>query len=105
MPRWEPQAQGIPQGTLAVNNVPAKNTTNSKKLRRKFVEISGMAARRARQGHAIYQNIIGRSATGGIGRFGLEIIRGGQHGLFALLDQPARQHGRSVFLKVLIEQS
>lgn len=100
MPRGEPQTQGIPQGTLAVNNVRAKITTNYEN----FVEISGTAAGSARQRHAIRQNIIGRGAALGFDGFRLQIIRSCQYRLFALLNEPPGQHSRSVFFKVLVQQ-
>lgn len=107
MPRRKNQAQGIPQGTPAVNNVRAKKQTNSENLERGAVRISGTAARSTWQRVEICQicqNIIGRTvAVGSRGWRGGGVV-GGQDRTLALLDQPAREHGRGVFLEILIQQ-
>jgi hypothetical protein len=69
---------------------------------------SGMASRRAarcrRRGGLIREEIIGHRMCSVRARFRPGDVVRDLPGTFALLHQPARQHGRSVFLQPLVEQ-
>jgi hypothetical protein len=104
MPRRKREAQGIPQGTLAVSNVRAEKQTNSEKRLRSAGESSGATARSTRQRDVICQNIIGRSMAVGAGRLWSDGIIHGEDRTLALLDEPAGKHRGSVFFHVLIEE-
>lgn len=104
MPRWHCEAQGIPQGTLAVDNVGAKKQKLSESEVRRAGGSSGVTARSTGRSGTIHQNIIGRRlavARSGL-RAGLEFR--GQDRAFALFHEPASEHGRGVFLEPLIEE-
>jgi hypothetical protein len=103
MPRRINASQGTPQGTLAVNNVRAKKQTNNENQLKRAAESSATGRSRTRQGHTIGQNIIGRTMSVGAGQLGIHRLFHGEHGAFALLDQPARQHGGSAFFQVLVD--
>jgi len=104
MPRYKRRAQGIPPGTLAVNNVRAKNKNQSKNWTRRAGESSGMTARCAGRSGTIRQNIIGHGMTVGASRLPIGRIFHGENGTLSLLDQPAGEHGRRIFLEPLIQQ-
>ena len=96
--------QGTPQRTLAVINVRAKKGTVGANWAPSAAELSAMAARISRRYHSIRQNIIGHALAIGPGRLRLQGLSPGGHGAFALLHEPARQHGGSVFLEPLVQQ-
>lgn len=104
MPRWSGGAQGAPPGTLAVNNVRAKEQLQSKNTARSAVESSGTSPRCAWRNETIREKIIGHRMSVGARGFGRGRIFRGKDGALALLDQPASQHGGRVFLEPLVEQ-
>jgi hypothetical protein len=104
MPRRGGREQGIPQGTLAADNVHVKKEKQSKNRKRGAEECSGAAARGARRTGMIRQNIIGRRVSVGGRGLGLRRIFNGQDRTFALFDQPAGKHGGGILLQPLIEE-
>lgn len=104
MPRQNGVAQGIPQRTLAVNNVRAKRLKNNQNRVRSAGENSGTAARSTLRSDTIRKKIIGHRMAVGAGGFRRRSIFGGEDGAFTLLHQPASKHGRSVLLEPLVEQ-
>jgi len=105
MPREDRDAQGIPLGTLAVNNVRAKRLKTSKNVMRNAAPGSGMAARTIGWNESIRQKVIGRTMAAWRSSLGwCRFFHRSVHGEFPLLDKPASETGGGVFLEPLIEQ-
>lgn len=105
MPRGNKDAQGIPLGTLAVNNVRAKKRIASKSVVRNAVAGSGTPARTIGWNEPVHQKIIGRTMTVGRSGFGRSgFFRRRVHGEGTLFDEPAGKIRGGVFLEPLIEQ-
>jgi hypothetical protein len=82
----------------------AKNKSKRHETVRHADETPGSPTGSARRNDTIPQKVIGRTTPLVFGRCG----RGGSHfaedGAFALIHQPASQHGRGIFLEVLIQE-
>ncbi len=90
----------LPVTPAAANSRPGKHET----LRRAY-ETSGSLTGSARRNDTIPQKVIGRTAPPVFGVRGCGNSLFTEHGAFALIHQPARQHGRGIFLEVLIQES
>jgi hypothetical protein len=90
------------------NDYGFKKTDQRHAARRRTKRIcSAAAASFAPRSVEIRQNIIGHRACGLQTRLGLcadRVRHVGARGTFAMLDQPARQHGRGVFLHPTVQQ-
>ncbi len=104
MPQRSGEAQGIPQGTLAVNSVRAKKQKQSNGAVRSAGESSGATARTAGRSGTIRQKIIGHRVAVGANGLRPGRVFQGENRAFALFDQPAGEHGGGVFLEPLIKQ-
>jgi hypothetical protein len=82
----------------------AKNTPKRHETLRRADETSGSHTGNPRRNDTIPQKVIGRTTPlvfGGCGR-GSSLF--GEDGAFALIHQPASQHGRGIFLEVLVQE-
>jgi len=82
----------------------AKNKPKRHETVRRAGETSGSPAGSARRNDTIPQKVIGRTAPLVFGRCGRGSSHFAEDGAFALIHQPARQHGRCIFLEVLIQE-
>ena len=82
----------------------AKNKPKRHETVRRAGETSGSPAGSARRNDTIPQKVIGRTAPLVFGRCGRGSSHFAEDGAFALIHQPARQHGRGIFLEVLIQE-
>ena len=89
----------LPLAPAAAKIKPKKHET----LRRAD-ETSGSSTGSARRNDAIPQKVIGRTTPLVFGRCGRGSSHFAEDGAFALIHQPARQHGRGIFLEVLIQE-
>jgi len=93
-----------PPRILPVEPTAGKNKQERHEKVRREDEVSGSSRRSARWNDAVRKNIIGRTSAlvfGGLrGRSGLFA----EDGAFALIHEPASEHGGSVFLEVLVEE-
>jgi len=83
---------------------PAKNKPKRHETLRRADQTSGLLTRGARRNDTFPQKVIGRTTPlvfGGCGR-GRSLF--GEDGAFALVHQPARQHGGGIFLEILIQE-
>ena len=89
---------------LPVIPAAAKNKLQRQEISRRADETSAWSTGSARRNHTIPQKVIGRTTPLVFGRCG----RGGsffsEDSAFALIHQPACQHGRGVLLEVLIQE-
>jgi len=105
MPRLNHKVQGTPSETLAESSVRVKRRPQSANPDRSTGESSGAAARGTWWHGTIREKIIGHRMSVGVIGLCRRRFFGGEDGKLALLDEPARQHGGSVFFKPLIKQS
>lgn len=105
-PRCSKEVQSTPRRTLAAYAVRVKKQKQNESSSPRANERSGTAALRARWNESIREKIIGHRMAVGAGGFRIGSGRGShaENGAFALLHQPAREHGRSVLLEPLVQQ-
>lgn len=102
---WSGEAHGMPQQTLAVNNVGAKSATQSPAPKQKSQKRSGAVTKIRGRNEIVRQNIIGRSIAVAGGEIRCrDLLRDGRRKL-TLFDEPASEIGGSAFLEILVEQS
>ena len=82
----------------------AKNKPKRHETSRRADETSGSHSGCAWRNYTIPQKVIGRTTPLVLRRYGRGGGRFGEDGALALIHQPARQHGRGVFLEVLIQE-
>ncbi len=93
-----------PPRTLPVKPTAVKNRQKRHERVRREDEVSGASSRSARWNDPVRENIIGRTSTLVVGGFGGRSRSFAEDGAFALIHEPAGEHGGSVFLEVLIEE-
>ena len=101
---WNRDDVDTPPLMLPLIPAPAKNKPKRHETLRRAGETSGSPAGCARRNDTIPKKVIGRTAPfvfGGRGR-GSSLFA--EDSAFALIHQPACQHGRGVFLEVLIQE-
>ena len=93
-----------PPRILPVNPTAGKNNQKQHEKLRRGDEESGSSRRSARWNDTVRENVIGRTAALVLG--GLRGRRGlfAEDGAFALIHEPASQHGGGVLLKILVEE-
>ena len=99
---WSRDDIDTPFLTLPMIPATAKNTLKRHENSRRADETSGSCTGSARRNDTIPQKVIGRTTPLVFGGCGRSLF--GQDGAFALIHQPARQHGRGIFLEVLIQE-
>jgi len=82
----------------------AKNKPKRHETVRRADETSGSSTGSARRNDTIPKKVIGRTTPLVFGRCGRGSSHFAEDGAFALIHQPARQHGCGVFLEVLIQE-
>ena len=82
----------------------AKNKPKRHETVRRADETSGPSTGSARRNDAFPKKVIGRTTPLVFGRCGRRSSHFAEDGAFALIHQPARQHGRGIFLEVLIQE-
>src|SRR5208337_2849105 len=83
---------------------PAKNKPKRHETVRRADETPGSPTGSARRNDTIPQKVIRRTTPLVFGRCGRGSSQFTEDGAFALIHQPARQHGRGIFLEVLIQE-
>ena len=87
-----------------VNATAGKNKRKRHEKLRRVGEVSGSSTRSARRNDPIRKNVIGRSAALGSNRSGRRSGLFAEDGAFALIHEPASEHGGGVFLEILVEE-
>jgi hypothetical protein len=104
MRRGSEETHGIPQRTLAVNNVRAKREPNNEKPEPRTRARSGMGARIRLRSESIRQKIIGPRLGAAISGFGgLGLAASGDSAL-TLFDEPTSEIGCGVFFEPLVKE-
>ncbi len=102
--QWNGHRVDTPPRMLPRNPAAGKNIEKKHEKVRRVGEVSGSSTRSARWNDTIRENVIGRTAAlvlGGLrGRKGLFA----EDGAFALIHEPASQHGSGVLLEILVEE-
>ncbi len=93
-----------PPRKLPVNPAADKTKWKRHETLRRGGEESGSSTRSARRNGAVSENIIGRRTPFGCKGFGRGNGLFDEDSAFALIHEPAREHGGSVFLEVLSEE-
>ncbi len=87
-----------------MNPAAGKNKQKRHENLRSGGEVSGSPTRSARRNDAVRENIIGHTAALVIGGLGGRCGFFGENGAFALIHEPASEHGGGVLLEILIEE-
>jgi hypothetical protein len=93
-----------PPRMLPVSPTAGKNSRKRHEKLRRGGETSGSSTRSARRSDTLREDVIGRRMAVASKGFGRRSGSFAEDGAFALIHEPAGEHGRRVFLEILIEE-